>query len=158
MSQKGAKNNAMRALDAQAIPYRVVTFPEEIHSARGVAEFVGVEPDVVYKTLVVLPPEGKPMLVMVDGTRELNLKRVATAVGEKRVRMASQREAEGLTHLKVGGISALALLNRPFRVFIDRPCLELTNVYVSAGERGINIRLRVVDLIHITHAEVIDAT
>ena len=152
------KTNAMRALDARKIPYEVFTFSPDIHSAVGVAEAVGLPPHQVYKTLVVLRPQGKPMLIMVAGDRELDLKRVAKAVGEKKVRMASHREAEALTGLRVGGISALALLNRPFDVFIDRPATELSHVLVSAGARGINLRLAVSDLIRVTHARIIQAT
>lgn len=151
------KTNAMRALEARKIPYEVFTFPPEVHSATGVADVVGLPYDQVYKTLVVLRPQGKPMLVMIAGDQELDLKQVAREVGEKKVRMASYREAEDLTGLQVGGISALALLNRPFEVFIDRPATELSHILVSAGKRGINLRLPVADLIRVTHARVIDA-
>ncbi len=152
------KTNSMRALDAQKIPYQVFTFPPDVHSAAGVAEVVGLPARQVYKTLVVLRPQGKPMLIMIPGDRELDLKRVAKAVGEKKVRMASHNEAEKLTGLQVGGISALALLNRPFDVFIDRSATELSHVLVSAGARGINLRLAVPDLIRTTRARVIQAT
>jgi Cys-tRNA(Pro)/Cys-tRNA(Cys) deacylase len=152
------KTNAMRVLESRKIPYEVFTFSPEIHSATGVAEVVGLPPDQVVKTLVVLRSKGKPMLVMIAGDRELGLKRVAQAVGEKKVRMALHREAEELTGLQVGGISALALLNRPFEVFIDRRATELSHVLVSAGQRGINLRLAVPDLIRVTRARVIEAT
>ncbi len=152
------KTNAMRVLESRKAPYEVFTFSPEIHSATGVAEAVGLPPDQVYKTLVVLRSKGKPMLVMIAGDRELDLKRVAQAVGEKKVRMALHREAEELTGLQVGGISALALLNRPFDVFIDRRVIVLSHVLVSAGQRGINLRLAVPDLIRITRARVIGAT
>jgi Cys-tRNA(Pro)/Cys-tRNA(Cys) deacylase len=151
------KTNAMRALDARKITYEVYTFPPEIHSAAGVAEVVGLPPEQVYKTLVVLRPEGKPMLVIIAGDKELDLRQVASQVGEKKVRMALHREAEELTGLQVGGISALALLNRPFDVFIDRPATGLSHILVSAGKRGINLRVPVKDLIRITGARVIDA-
>lgn len=152
------KTNAMRTLEARKIPYEVFTFPPEVHSATGVADVVGLPYDQVYKTLVVLRTEGKPSLIMIAGHRELDLKRVAKAVGEKKVRMASHKEAEELTSLQVGGISALALLNRPFDVFIDRPATELSHVLVSAGKRGINLRVPVADLIRVTRARVIEAT
>ena len=148
----------MRALEAHKIPYEVFTFPPEVHSASGVADAVGLPYEQVYKTLVALRPEGKPMLIMIAGDRELDLKRVAKAVGEKKVRMASHKEAEALTGLQVGGISALALLNRPFDVFIDRPATELSHILASAGKRGINLRLAVDDLIQVTRARVIEAT
>jgi Cys-tRNA(Pro)/Cys-tRNA(Cys) deacylase len=152
------KTNSMRALEAHKIPYDVFTFPPEVHSASGVADAVRLPYEHVYKTLVTLRPEGKPMLIMIAGHQELDLKRVAKSVGEKKVRMASYKEAEDLTGLQVGGISALALLNRPFDVFIDRPATELSHVLVSAGKRGINLRLPVADLIRITNARVIEAT
>ena len=152
------KTNAMRALDAHKIAYQVITFSPDIHSATGVAEAAGLSPEEVYKTLVVLRSQGKPMLVIVAGEQELDLKRVAAAVGDKKVRMAAHREAESLTGLQVGGISALALLNRPFDVFIDRPALGRSHVYVSAGKRGVNLRLAVDDLVRITGARVIEAT
>jgi Cys-tRNA(Pro)/Cys-tRNA(Cys) deacylase len=98
------------------------------------------------------------MLVMIAGPQDLDLKRVAAAVGSKKVRMATQREAETLTNLQVGGISALALLTRPFEVFIDRAALDLTHVVVSAGKRGVNVRLAVDSLLSVTRARVIDAT
>lgn len=152
------KTNSMRVLDAHKIPYQVFTFSPDIHSAAGVADAVGLLPHQVYKTLVALRSQGKPMLILIAGDRELDLKRVARSVGEKKVRMASHNEAEALTGLQVGGISALALLNRPFDVFIDRPATELSHLLVSAGKRGINLRLAVPDLIRITRARVIEAT
>ena len=98
------------------------------------------------------------LVVMVGGDRELSLKDVARAVGEKKVRMATVREAESLTGLKVGGISALALLSKPFELFIDERVLEHNRVLLSAGKRGINIQLAVSDLIVLSCAQVIDAT
>ena len=152
------KTNAMRVLEARRVPYEVFTFSPEIHSADGVAEVLGLPPDQVYKTLVVLRPRGKPMLIMVAADKELDLKRVAQAVGEKKVHMALHREAEELTGLQVGGISALALLGRPFDMFIDRPATERSHVLVSAGQRGVDLRVAVPDLIRVTRARVIEAT
>ena len=152
------KNNAMRMLEARGVPYEVYTFPPEIHSADGVAQVVGTPASQVYKTLVVVRKQGKPLLVMIAGDRELDLKRLAKAVGEKRLRMATYREAESLTGLEVGGISPLALLNRGFDVYIDRAATKLRRVLVSAGCRGINLGMTVEDLIRVTKAKVIEAS
>ena len=92
------------------------------------------------------------------GDRELDLKRLARAVGEKKLSMASYKEAESLTGLQVGGISALAVVNRGFDMYIDRAATRLSHVLVSAGCRGINLMLSVDDLIRITRAKVVDAT
>lgn len=152
------KLNSMRLLDQKKIDYTVREFPDTIHSADGVADYFGLPHHVVYKTLVVLPAKGKPLLVMVAGSRELNLKQLARAVGEKKVQMAAKKDAERLTGLQTGGISALALMHKNFKVFIDRPALQLDTVLVSAGKRGVNLELAVSDLMNVTGAQPITAT
>jgi len=152
------KNNAMRMLEARGVPYETYTFPPETHSAEGVAQVVGLPASQVYKTLVVVRKQSKPLLVMIAGDQELDLKRLATAVGEKKLRMASYKEAESLTGLEVGGISALALLNQGFDVYIDRAATRLKRVLVSAGRRGINLGMAVEDLLDVTKAKVIECS
>ncbi|MEA3485550.1 MAG: YbaK/EbsC family protein, partial [Candidatus Aerophobetes bacterium] len=139
------KTNAMRALEARKVPYETYTFSPEIHSATGVAKELGVPACQVYKTLVVMREHGRPLLVMMPGNRELDLKRLAKAVGKKKLRMATYKEAESLTGLHVGAISALALLNRGFEVYIDRAAMMLERVIISAGCRGINLGMSVDD-------------
>ena len=152
------KLNSMRLLDQQKISYTVYEFPDTIHSAVGVAEHVGLPHEMVFKTLVVLPNKGKPMLVIVPGHQEVSLKKVAQAVGQKKVQMAPHKEAERLTGLQTGGISALALLHKNFPVYIDQSALEFERILVSAGKRGINLELPVQDLIKVTKSKVIEAT
>jgi Cys-tRNA(Pro)/Cys-tRNA(Cys) deacylase len=158
MSQKAEKTNAMRALDQRRIPYTAHTFSPEIHCADGIAAVLGVPAATVYKTLVVLRPRGRPLLVMVAGDRELDLRLLARSLGEKTLDMATHKEAESLTGLQVGGISALALLGRGFDVCIDQPALSLDQVFVSAGQRGINLRLAVADIVQVTGARALEAT
>ncbi len=152
------RTNAMRALDARKIPYEVFTYPETIHSAEEVAALLGVPPGQVFKTLVVLADTTRHLLVMTPGDRELDMRRVARAVGAKSAHMAPQREAERLTSLKVGGISPLALLGKRFEVYLDAPGAALDELYLNGGQRGFNLKLRVVDLLAITGARVIEAT
>jgi Cys-tRNA(Pro)/Cys-tRNA(Cys) deacylase len=148
----------MRLLEANDVAYDAIVFSSEIHSADGVAEAMGLEPLTVYKTLVVRRVRGKPLLVMVAGDRQIDLKALAASVGERKLSMATHRDAEALTGLQVGGISALALLNRGFEVCIDRAAQALEEVVVSAGQRGVNLRLRVADLVRVTGARWVDAT
>lgn len=153
------KLNAMRLLDRAGVVYEVLSFPASVHSAAGVAEEVGLPAGVVFKTLVVeRPAGGKPLLVMVPGDRELDLKLLATCLGEKKLQMAGHREAERLTGLQVGGISALALLNRGFEICLDRRALALGEVVISAGQRGTNLKLAVADLVRVTQARVVEAS
>ena len=156
--QRARRTNAMRLLDASKIAYEAITFPPDIHSATGVAEVAGLHPDTVYKTLVVQRPRGKPLLVMVAGDKRVDLGALAASLDEKKLRMAAHRDAEALTGLQLGGISALALLDRGFDICIDRAAHGTEHVLVSAGARGINLRLAVSDLVRITGAQWVDAT
>jgi len=143
-------------LDARGVPYVAHAYEAERHSAEEVADLIGVPRERVYKTLVALceTPRAKPLLAIVPGPVELDLKKLAQVLGEKRVRMASQREAEQLTGLQVGGISALALLHKGFRVLLDASAEQHQRIIVSGGQRGLNIELPVVALIELTDAQV----
>jgi Cys-tRNA(Pro)/Cys-tRNA(Cys) deacylase len=153
---KGAKTNAMRVLDAHGVAYEAHRYDAARHSAVEVADLIGVPPEQVFKTLVVMPEsgQGRPLLVVVPGPQELDLKVLGAqpAVGEKRLRMASQREAEQLTGLQVGGISPLALLQKGFRIFIDQSALDLDALFLSAGQRGVNLQVATADLLRVTGA------
>ncbi|MGQ0601209.1 MAG: YbaK/EbsC family protein, partial [Anaerolineales bacterium] len=98
----------------------------------------------------------KLLLVMAPAGQELDLKALAASLGEKKLHMATQTEAEALTKLKVGGISALALLNRGFEICLERAAESLPFIHISAGERGANVRLQVSDLIQVTGAKLVD--
>jgi Cys-tRNA(Pro)/Cys-tRNA(Cys) deacylase len=156
--KKEGKTLAMRVLEGQGVPYQALVFPEDVHDAQGVAEHTGYPPESVYKTLVVETddPDHKPLLVMIDATSTLDLKKLAAAVGVKKAAMARHADAERLTGLQVGGISALALLNKGFDVYLDELATLHEQVLVSAGQRGINLRLPVADLIRVTGARLVD--
>jgi len=154
------RNNVTRLLDSRKIKYELFEFSPEKHSAEETAALLGVPEDHVYKTLVVLRDVRgkKPLLAMVPAGRELNLKALAASLGEKKLKMATQREAEELTGLQVGGISALGLLNRGFEICIERAALALppAGIHISAGQRGTNIRLAVQDLMALTNAKPVE--
>lgn len=150
------RTNVTRQLDRDGIAYTVHAFSPAIRSATGVAAAVGIPEARVFKTLVVIADDDRPILAMVPGNRELNLKAIARACKAKRCQMASQRDAERLTGLKVGGISALALRQRTWDVYLDTSALDHECVLVSAGKRGVNVELRVSDLVDVTGAIVAD--
>lgn len=153
------RNNVTRLLDARKIPYQVCELSKEKHSAEETAELLGVPLNQVYKTLVILREDKgkKPLLVMAPAGQEVSLKALTAALSEKKkLRMATQAEAEALTHLQTGGISALALLNKGFEICLEQAALNLPFLHISAGERGANLRLAVQDLISLTGAKVIN--
>jgi Cys-tRNA(Pro)/Cys-tRNA(Cys) deacylase len=157
-SDRTPKTNAMRALDARHVPYTTLSYSDTIHSAAEVAQLLGVAPEQVFKTLVVIADESRHLLIVTPGDRELDLRLVARAVGAKSAHMAPQREAEHLTGLKVGGISPLALLDKRFEVYVDAPAAGLEELYINGGQRGLNLRLRTSDLLVVTGARIITAT
>jgi Cys-tRNA(Pro)/Cys-tRNA(Cys) deacylase len=152
------KTNAMRALDARHVAYETLLYPDTIHSAVEVAALLGVDAGQVFKTLVMVADGARHLLVAVPGDREANLRLVARSVGAKSVMMAHQAEAERLTGLLVGGISPLALVGKPFEVYLDQRAEPLESLYINGGQRGVNLRLCVADLLAVTGARVIAAT
>jgi Cys-tRNA(Pro)/Cys-tRNA(Cys) deacylase len=151
------KLNSMRLLEQHKIPYEVVEFPDIMRDAEEIAEVLGTPPHLVYKTLVVEPDgDGKPILVMLASNRRLDLKKVALAAGQKKVRMAAHKDAESLTGLKVGGISALALTQKNWIVILDQPATEEEHILVSAGQRGIDLRVPVIALMGLVRARIAD--
>ena len=145
-------NNTTRLLDSRKISYTVFELPTEKLGARETARRLGVDPYLVYKTIVITRPKGKPILAVIPGPNRVDLKLLANALNEKKVNLPSEREAEELTGLLAGGISPLALLNKGFQVIIDSAAKNKPEVHVSGGERGLNIRLSVKSLLDLTHA------
>jgi Cys-tRNA(Pro)/Cys-tRNA(Cys) deacylase len=155
------KNNVTRLLDSRKIAYTTAEYDGSIfHSAEEVAQLIGVPVDQVYKTIVVLREDRtrKPLLVMVAGQREIDLKKLAASVGEKKLHIAKHDEAEKLTGLQVGGISALALLSKPFEVCLDRAALDFEHIHISGGQRGLDVQIGVKDLIALTKAKIVEAS
>ncbi len=109
----------------------------------------------VFKSIVVKREgKGKPILAVVPGSAEVDLKSLAKALGEKKLHLPTEREAEQLTGLQVGGISPLALINKGFQVVLDSSAGKYQEIHISGGQRGLNIRLPVEALISLTHARV----
>ena len=148
-------NNVTRLLDNRGVSYSAHQFPKGKLGAEKVAQLLGVPPHQVYKTIVIRRRSaGKPILAVVQGDKEVDLKALAKTVGEKKVSPATQAEAERITRLQAGGISPLALLNRGFEILIDSSALDQEAIYISGGERGLNIRLDPQDLVRITGSKI----
>ena len=146
-------NNITRMLEARKIPFKAYELPAEKLGAVETAQLLGVPLDLVYKTIVVLREgKGKPVLVVIPGTDEVDLKALAKALGEKKLHLPTEREAEQLTGLQAGGISPLALINKGGQVVIDATAQGQKEIHVSGGQRGLNICLPVKALAQLTNA------
>ena len=147
-------NNVTRFLDARKVSYAAHELPAEKLGAVEAANFMGVSPDHVFKTIVVVREKKKPVLAVVPGPRVVDLKLLAAFLNEKKVHLPTEREAEQLTGLQAGGISPLALINKGFQVVVDSAAQGFEKIYISGGQRGLDIQLGVVDLIKLTNAKV----
>jgi len=146
-------NNVTRMLESKKINFKAFELDADKHSAEETAAILGVAPGVVFKTIVTRRERpGKYVLAVVPGDKEVSLKALAKALGEKKMQVVSQAEAEKATGLLTGGISPLALINRGFQVILDASAASFGEIHISGGQRGLNIRLSSQDLIRLTNA------
>ncbi len=144
-------NNVTRFLDSKKVKYQAFELPAEKLGAVESARLMDVPEAQVFKTIVVLRIKpGKPILAIIPGDREVDLKALASAVGEKKLQLSTLAEAEKLTGLLAGGISPLALINRGFQMWLDSAARNFEYIHISGGQRGLNIRLSVNDIIVLT--------
>ncbi len=147
-------NNVTRFLDSRKVKYTAHELPPEKLGAVEAADFMSVPHGQVFKTIVTRREKGKPVLVVVPGPRVVDLKLLAAFLGEKKMFLPTEREAEQLTGLQAGGISPLALINKGFQVVLDSAAQAFEQIYISGGQRGMDIQLGVEDLVKLVNAKV----
>jgi Cys-tRNA(Pro)/Cys-tRNA(Cys) deacylase len=160
-TDKQMKTLAMRILEGQGIAYERVTYEVLDHlTADQVAAAIGFPAEQTFKTLVVFPdrPPARPILALVPGDQQLDLKKLAAAAGEKKVQMAPQREAERLTGLEKGGISPLALMDKGWPVIVDETAILYDRIEISAGKVGVGVLVPVEPLLALLRALTADIT
>ena len=147
-------NNVTRFLDARKVKYAAHEVPAEKLGAVEVAQLMGVPVERVFKTIVTKREKGKPVLAVIPAPHVVDLKMLASILGEKKMHLPSEREAEQLTGLQAGGISPLALINKGFQVVLDSTAQSFDEVYISGGQRGLDIQLGVGDLVKLVNAKI----
>jgi Cys-tRNA(Pro)/Cys-tRNA(Cys) deacylase len=156
-----AVNNVTRLLDARKIPYTAFETPPEKLGAIETAQFLNVAVELVYKTVVVTrlqenrkspPGKRKPILAVIPGNHVVDLRLLANVLGEKKVHLPTEKEAEKITGLQAGGISPLALVNKGFQVIVDEAARSHRAIHISGGQRGLNILIPVENLMDLTQA------
>lgn len=153
--QKIEKTNAARLLDRAKIKYELIPYlvDENDLTAGHVAEQLGEDIETVFKTLVLVGDKSGYIVCVVPGNHEVDLKLAAKASGNKWVEMIPMKELLGVTGYIRGGCSPIGMKKR-FPTYIHQSCMEHDAIYISAGVRGLQIRIAPQDLISFVGAEV----
>ena len=160
---KQIKTNAMRILDGLGIPYEVFTYDDdgEHELSRGAANDtaakLGIDPETVYKTIVMRTDTKEICVFCQSAPHEINLKKARNAAGCKEINPVKPEELMALTGYIRGGCSPLGM-KRQFRTFIDEMVQLCDKVHISGGQRGVQIALKPEDLIKATSAQILDLT
>lgn len=167
---KNPKTNAMRILDQAGISYNATEYEYDESDLSGVhaAEVLGLPPEEIFKTLVARAQKKSSgggaassdpgiFVFVIPVAETLDLKKAAKVAGQKKIEMVHVREIEGLTGYIRGGCSPIGM-KRQYRTFVDISAKDLDMIYVSAGRRGLQIRIGVEDLLRITSGETCDLT
>ncbi len=151
--------NAMRLLKQANIPFDTSEYEVDESDLSGVhaAAELGVEPDCVFKTLVARGGKNGLYVFVIPVAEELDLKKCAAAVGEKKVEMIHVKELLGLTGYIRGGCSPIGM-KKKYPTFIDEIATLFDRIYVSAGMRGQQLILNPEDLRAYTEAQFVDLT
>lgn len=151
------KTNATRILERQGINFDVIEYkvdPENLDAIH-VAEELKEDIKTVFKTLVLQGDKNGYFVCVIQGDKEVDLKKAAKISGNKKVALIPMKELLPLTGYIRGGCTAIGM-KKKFPVFIDSNAIEQEYIFVSAGKRGLQIKLRPEDFINIAAASVED--
>jgi len=154
---KAVKTNVLRLLDAQKIPYETKEYAVDDDNFDGklVAGKTGLDAQMIYKTLVLCGDKQPHLVCVIPVEKELDLKAVARASGNKSVSLLPQKELLPLTGYLRGGCSPMGM-KKAFPTYIDSAAAALERISVSAGVRGCQVILDRETLTALTHAHLAD--
>ena len=153
--QKIDKTNAARLLDRAGVGYELIPYvvDESDLAATRVAESLGEPIERVYKTLVLRGDRSGHFVCVIQGDREVDLKAAAKVSGNKKCDLIAMKELLPTTGYIRGGCTPIGM-KKPFPTFIDESALSYDYIYISAGQRGLQLKLSPKDLIAYVKATV----
>ena len=151
------KTNVARLMDKAGVTYELIPYEVDEHdlSATHLAASLGEDIRCVFKTLVLHGDKSGYFVCVIPGEHEVDLKLAAKASGNKKCDLIPMKELLPLTGYIRGGCSPIGM-KKPFPTYIHSTCLDFPHIYVSAGQRGLQIKLAPTDLIREAKAEVCD--
>ena len=141
------KTNAMRQLDKANINYETIEYEVDENDLSGIhiAETTGMNPDIMFKTLVAKGEKSGPLVFCIPVNLELDLKKCAAAVKDKRVELIPVKELLGLTGYIRGGCSPIGM-KKNYKTTVDIQAEEFDTIIFSAGKIGYQVELSLKDL------------
>ena len=147
---KVKKTNAMRILDQHKISYDIETYAFDEDDVTG-KKYHEVKEN-TFKTLVLKGEKKGYMVCCIPSSKEIDLKKLAIAVGDKKVEMIPMKDLLQVTGYIRGGCSPIGM-KKKFTTIIDESCRNFTKIAVSAGQRGMQVILNTSDLLEICDAK-----
>lgn len=153
------KTNAARLLDRAKIPYELIPYEvdENDLAAQHVADSLGEDINRVFKTLVLHGEKTGYFVCVIPGNCEVDLKKAAAVAGAKKADLIPMKELLPLTGYIRGGCSPVGM-KKPFPIYFHSTALDFDFIYVSAGQRGLQLKIDPRKLIEYTKAAVADIT
>ena len=157
MAKKIEKTNAARLLDRAKISYQLIPyeFDENDLAAQHVADSLGQDIAMVFKTLVLHGDKTGHIVCVVPGDMEVDLKALAKVSGNKKVEMIAMKDLLAVTGYIRGGCSPVGM-KKHFPTYFHYTAVDFEHIYVSAGVRGLQIQINPTDLISFVGATVAD--
>lgn len=159
MAKKINKTNAARLLDQAHVGYELVPYEvdENNLAADHVAASLGEDIRQVFKTLVLHGDRTGHFVCVIPGCDEVDLKKAARVSGNKKVEMIAMKQLLPTTGYIRGGCSPIGM-KKPFPTFFHTTCNDFEYIYVSAGQRGLQLKMTPSDLVAFVGATVADIT
>ncbi|UIO45085.1 Cys-tRNA(Pro) deacylase [Brevibacillus brevis] len=156
---KQGKTNAMRILDKEKIAYTMLTYATDDGKIDGiaVAQKIGREESVVYKTLISQGTSKSYYVFVIPVEAELDLKKAAKAVGEKKIEMIPVKEITKVSGYIRGGCSPVGM-KKLFPTVIDQRAQSLETIIVSGGNIGVQIEMAAEGLLQATKGSLADVS
>lgn len=153
------KTNAERLLEAAKIKFEAIEYRVDENDLSGdhIARELGIDPDVMFKTLVLKGDKNGHVVCCIPTSGELDLKKVAQVAGEKKIEMIPEKQLLPTTGYIRGGCSPVGM-KKKFPTYFDESANILDEIYISAGVRGITIKIKTRDLISYMDGKVCDIT
>lgn len=147
------KTNVIRLLEASKIPHEMRTYEvdEEDLSGTSVAKRIGVDEDIVFKTLVAEGDKTGITVFCVPVNFELDLKKAAAISGNKKIELIPTKNLLAVTGYVRGGCSPIGM-KKKYPTFIDETAQLFDKIYFSAGIRGMQVGIHPDDLLKITNS------